>query len=167
MGRWTRLGLSVLWMLLCRLNAGTCQEKVQGFIGDAVLLPCVYTEDDRLLSVFWRDKNDNNILDIINNVPNNSTQHQRFRGRVLSDPSLYQKGNFSVTLKNVQQDDAGPYECVIPLENFQLRVTLSVSGKRVEATPPGPAGGAAVTPTSLHLVLLSVPLSVFFSSRTC
>ncbi|XP_070786591.1 V-set domain-containing T-cell activation inhibitor 1-like [Enoplosus armatus] len=168
MGGLTRFGEFLLWMLLvCRVS---CQVKVQGFVGDTVLLPCFYNEDDPLpktVSVFWRDKDDSNVLDIIQNVPDLSTQNQKFRGRVLSFLDQYKEGNFSIVLNNVQRSDSSPYECHIPEVDFEQHVSLTVSGRRVEvaaATPPGPSGGAAVTPHPLLLILLSVPLSLSFSS---
>lgn len=109
----------------------TCQDKIEGFIGDTVLLPCIYREVHLLLdpvSVFWRDQNDWIVLDIIRNVPYNLTQNQKFKGRVSSFQEFYKKGNFSIFMKNVQQSDSGPYECHIPKVDFQLQISLSVSG---------------------------------------
>lgn len=164
----TRLGGEfLLWLLLLyRVNTVTCQGKIEGFIGDTVLLPCIYREVHLLpdpVTVFWRDQNDLSVLDIMKNVPDNSTQNQKFKGRVSSFPEFYKKGNFSIIMKNVQQSDSGPYECHIPKVDFQLHISLSVSDKRVEAAtpPPGPSDGAAVTP---NMVLLLLPLSLLLSS---
>lgn len=110
----------------------SCQDQVViGFIGDAVLLPCVYREDDPLpdkVSVYWRDKDDNIVLDITNSSPNIKTQDKIFRDRVSTSPELYKGGNFSITLNNLRQSDGGLYECHIPRVDFQVKVQLNVLG---------------------------------------
>ncbi|XP_044043582.1 CD276 antigen homolog [Siniperca chuatsi] len=169
MGGLTRFGEFLLWLFLVyRMKTVTCQVNVVGFIGDTVLLPCFYSDVSALkdpFSVFWRDKDNSNVLDIKDNAPDISAQGAKFKNRVSSFQELYKKGNFSITVKNVQQSDSGTYECHIRSVDFEQRVSLSVSGKRVVAAtpPPGPAGGAVVTPNSLHIILLSVPLSLLLS----
>lgn len=118
-------------MFVCRPTA-SCQLPVAAFIGDAALLPCVYSMVDPLpetANVFWRDKDDSVLLDIKRRVPDFSTQNQKFRGRVSSDRELYRKGNFSVQMENVTASDSGPYECHIPAVNFVQKVKLSVTGQ--------------------------------------
>lgn len=163
MGRLTSFRLILLFMLLVfKVNTAICQVNVQAFIGDTVLLPCIHSQGQPVRkNVFWRDKDDNIVLDIIKDRPNPSTQNEKFRERVVSFPDEYVKGNFSIQLKDVQQSDSSPYECHIPSEDFQERLVLTVSGKRVEATP-GPSGGAAGTANPLHMILLCLPLSLFF-----
>ncbi|XP_070814164.1 ICOS ligand-like [Chaetodon trifascialis] len=162
-GRLTSFRLNLLFMLLVfKVNTAICQVNVQAFIGDTVLLPCIYSQGQPVQkNVFWRDKDDSVVLDIIKDRPDLSTQNEKFRQRVVSFPDEFVKGNFSIQLKDVQQADSSPYECHIPSEDFQERLVLTVSGKRVEATP-GPSGGAAGTPNPLHILLLCLPLSLSF-----
>lgn len=108
-----------------------CQVTIQGFIGDSVLLPCIYNQGESLrknVSVYWRDKDDNIVLDISKNGPDPSTQNHKFRDRVISFPHVYMKGNFSILMKDVQPSDSSPYDCHIPSEDFQQRLLLNVSG---------------------------------------
>ncbi|XP_022619711.1 programmed cell death 1 ligand 1-like isoform X1 [Seriola dumerili] len=153
-------------VLLC-VNTVSCQVVVKGFIGDSVLLPCIYTEkylQPEKVNVYWRDRDDNILLDIISGVHNMKTQNEKFRGRVISPPDLNRKGNFSIALQNVQEEDTGLYECHIPEAGVEQRVQLTVTGKRVgvSGTDPGPApseppaGNAAVTLTPPLLTQLSV-----------
>lgn len=115
---------------MCR-PAATCQVEVEGFIGDSVLLPCIYSGDDplpALVTVFWRDKDDSRVLDIIKNQPDLSTQNKNFKGRVFSFPELYEKRNFSIVMQDVRMSDSGPYECHILKVDFLQKLTLTVSG---------------------------------------
>uniref|UniRef100_A0A3B4TEJ4 Programmed cell death 1 ligand 1-like n=1 Tax=Seriola dumerili TaxID=41447 RepID=A0A3B4TEJ4_SERDU len=116
-------------VLLC-VNTVSCQVVVKGFIGDSVLLPCIYTEkylQPEKVNVYWRDRDDNILLDIISGVHNMKTQNEKFRGRVISPPDLNRKGNFSIALQNVQEEDTGLYECHIPEAGVEQRVQLTVT----------------------------------------
>ncbi|XP_049426441.1 CD276 antigen homolog [Epinephelus fuscoguttatus] len=162
-------GQVVLWglMLVCTVTTGTAQLKVSACIGNSVLLPCIYDVSSQPVSVFWRDEDNRVVLDIKQNVPNNSTQDGKFSGRVFSHPELYRKGNFSVTMRDVLPSDSGLYDCVFPALSDRHKVSLTVSERcdKAAATPPpsSPAppgasgGGAAVTPTCF-IFLLTPPL---------
>ncbi|XP_028255644.1 matrix remodeling-associated protein 8-like isoform X2 [Parambassis ranga] len=147
--------LDRVWLLLlCSLNSVVCQLHVEGHVNGKVVLPCVYTDGDSSSNIFWRDKGDRNVLDIIGGVEQTQTQNERFRGRVSSFPAEYHKGNFSITMKDLTMEDSGPYECHIP-DDFQRDITLTVNAPRVVPTPPpSPAGGAAVTHPSTWLCSL-------------
>ncbi|XP_062270744.1 CD276 antigen homolog [Scomber scombrus] len=154
----------ILWIVLVySLNSGSCQTKVQAYIKDDVLLLCIYSSTlPASVTVSWRDKDNNNVLDIINNVEDFQTQDKNFKDRVSSFRDQYTEGNFSIILRDVKQDDAGVYECNIRIdEELTQRVRLNITGERPKAatTPSKPAGGAAaVTPTSIQLLLLSLLL---------
>lgn len=111
--------------------SASCQTQVTAFLEDDVQLPCIYRDQIPLsqsVSVFWRDKDDRIVLDIINSRPDPTTQDQVFRGRVQSFSEQYNRNNFSIHLKNVQQSDSGFYECHIPKVDFQTKVQLKVEG---------------------------------------
>ncbi|KAK2857236.1 hypothetical protein Q5P01_005971 [Channa striata] len=140
------------------VSAVSCQADVTGFIGDDVLLPCTCTQVNS--AVFWRDKNDSHILNIIQNKPDTLSQDQKFKGRVESFPDQYVNGNFSILLKKVQQTDSGPYYCLVPEVDCEQRVQLIVSGERAAAaTTPAPGSSAhspAVSLNFLRLLLLAL-----------
>ncbi|XP_037618625.1 butyrophilin subfamily 1 member A1-like [Sebastes umbrosus] len=146
--------------LFHKLDTVSCQMKVQASVGHAVLLPCIYSKPDRLqdsVPVFWRDRNDNIVLNIRDKAPDLSTQSAEFKGRVVWKEEQYSRGNFSIVMKDVQKADSGPYECHIPSLSFEHRVTLNVSD-RVESS----RGITAVTPTSFLMVLLPPLLSLIY-----
>ncbi|XP_067357306.1 V-set domain-containing T-cell activation inhibitor 1-like isoform X3 [Channa argus] len=111
------------------LTTVTSNDQVTGDIGGDALLPCFYNGGGLpgKVTAYWRDKDDNNVLDIIQNVPNNSSQNSKFKGRVTSFPDLYKKGNFSIVLKNLQKQDSGVYQCDIIAVDYTNKVTLTVS----------------------------------------
>lgn len=165
------LGVRMSIILVCSLNTVSCQIEVKVYIGDVALLPCIYNDavPDKV-TISWRDKDNNNVLDIKENIPKLESQSEKFKGRVTSFSNQYKKGNFSISLKEVQQGDAGVYECNIRvLEGSQQKVKLTVTGEcpKKPPTPPARTGGAAaVTPASLRLLLLSAGLSVLLCSLT-
>ncbi|KAF3688295.1 CD276 antigen -like protein Precursor [Channa argus] len=160
----------LLLLVICSLTSVICQLQVyQGFIGLDVLLPCVYSEEDPLpetVSVYWRDKDDNIVLDIIDSSPKKGLGDLMFRERVESFPELFKNGNFSIILRKLQQTDAGLYECHIPKVDFQVKVSLMVSDAQAAAatttTLPHVRSvqNAAEGLKSVPLSLLCLPLSV-------
>ncbi|XP_071335700.1 uncharacterized protein [Trachinotus anak] len=135
----------------------SCLVIIKGFIGDNILLPCVYPgiyPPPQMVNVYWRDKDNNVMLDIISGVQNMKSQSNNFSGRVISSSDQYWKGNFSIVLQNVQESDTGVYECNIPAVDLEDRVQLNVTGKRVAAE------NAAVTLNASLLALLSVLLTL-------
>ncbi|XP_067357317.1 V-set domain-containing T-cell activation inhibitor 1-like isoform X3 [Channa argus] len=113
------------------LTAVSCLKVIVRSTGKDALLPCVYKGHNpppETLSIFWRDKDNSPLLNIKKNKADNSSQHQKFRGRVESFPDLYKDGNFSIILKKVQQLDNGVYECHVPMVDVEQRVQLSVLG---------------------------------------
>ncbi|KAK2857235.1 hypothetical protein Q5P01_005970 [Channa striata] len=134
-----RLRVICIFTLLT-LFAVNSNGQATGDIGGDVLLSCVYREEDlpNKVSAFWRDKDDNVVLDIKNNVPETSWQNPKFRDRVTSFPDLYKAGNFSIVLSNLQKSDSGVYQCDVQPVGFTRKVTLSVSDKYAVkvSTPP-------------------------------
>ncbi|XP_030612315.1 CD276 antigen homolog [Archocentrus centrarchus] len=159
---------SLLLCLLCSLSSVSSQTVKDGFIGDEVLLPCIYTGQlPNELNAFWRDKDDKIVLDIINGRENKTDA--KFKGRVSSYPDQYKKGNLSILITDLRANDAGSYECFIPNLGYERRLTLRLKEKpAVKVTsprpPPTPAPRNAAVPSSLHPALLSAPLFVLFCS---
>ncbi|XP_071335699.1 uncharacterized protein [Trachinotus anak] len=148
---------ALIWTFSFSIPAVSCLVIIKGFIGDNILLPCVYPgiyPPPQMVNVYWRDKDNNVMLDIISGVQNMKSQSNNFSGRVISSSDQYWKGNFSIVLQNVQESDTGVYECNIPAVDLEDRVQLNVTGKRVAAE------NAAVTLNASLLALLSVLLTL-------
>lgn len=85
-----------------------------------------------MVDVSWKeDKNNNVVLDIKNHKEDTTHQHKKYKGRVSSFPQEYNSGNFSIVMKNLQENDNGTYECHISSEHYLQRVDLKVSGQFV------------------------------------
>uniref|UniRef100_A0A3P8SKL7 Ig-like domain-containing protein n=1 Tax=Amphiprion percula TaxID=161767 RepID=A0A3P8SKL7_AMPPE len=112
------------------VHFSVCGLDVEGSVGGSVVLPCIYSDPlPSSVSVYWRDKDDLSVLDIVKSSENRTSQHQRFRGRASSFPQLYAKGNFSVEMRDLKPEDQGPYECEVLRVHFKRKVTLKVSGE--------------------------------------
>lgn len=99
-------------------------------VGGEVLLQCVCPELRRLphkVGVFWRDREDRTVLDIILSSPYVRFQHHLFRGRVQSFPHTCNQGNF-ILLKHLQLSDSRSYTCFIPQLKLKETIQLTVSG---------------------------------------
>ncbi|RVE75480.1 hypothetical protein OJAV_G00016760 [Oryzias javanicus] len=143
-------------LLAAALSSVSCQVPVDGSVGGSVLLPCT-TTDLQFLRVFWRDKDDNVVLNIQNGSPDYSSQNTRYRERVTSNQEEIRKGNFSILMKNLQVDDSDTYVCTIIPGGDERRVQLTVSEKvspTSAAKTAGSSGGAA-GPSILLVVLLA------------
>lgn len=83
-----------------------------------MLLPCVYRGGvlTQPVTVFWRDKDDMVVLDIINRSPDK--MDPKFRGRVVSFKDEYKHENLSILTTRLRLQDAGLYECDIPEVDF-------------------------------------------------
>ncbi|KAK9524273.1 hypothetical protein VZT92_018123 [Zoarces viviparus] len=156
----------LLSMMIFSLNTVSCVEEAEASTGGDVLLKCV--SDKPLLapfSVFWRDKDDNNVLDIRGNKEDRKGQSEKFKGRVFSEEKLYEKGNFSIQMKNVRRSDSGLYDCNIP-GKFKQSVRLTVTDEPDEpdgATGPGPSdGSSSVTPIFSSWFCFFFSLSHFY-----
>uniref|UniRef100_A0A3P9HRR8 Immunoglobulin V-set domain-containing protein n=1 Tax=Oryzias latipes TaxID=8090 RepID=A0A3P9HRR8_ORYLA len=92
-----RLGGTKFWVQTCF------------FIG-SVLLPCIFTgPPPKQISVAWRDKDNNVVLNIKNGSPVSSDQNQRYQNRVVSFQEEFINGNFSIQMKNLQISDSDTY----------------------------------------------------------
>lgn len=149
-------GSFAFWMLLvCCMKTVICGVEVKGVLGGTAILPCVYSEADPLpdsVSVYWRDKDDRSVLDIVRSLENIKSQNQKFKGRVFSFPYQYSKGNFSVMMKDLKMEDEGLYECEVLRVHFKRKVTLKVSGNRPVLSTLPPTNTAADWSTVHHLI---------------
>ncbi|PWA13800.1 hypothetical protein CCH79_00016917 [Gambusia affinis] len=105
---------------------------VKGFIGKSVLLPCSSTSPSKT-DVLWRDGNNNVVLNIKDNTENLNYQDKSYKGRVSSFPTEYQKKNYSITLQNLQLEDAGNYECIVVIDGEET--TNCITQEEQAASP--------------------------------
>ncbi|XP_035768525.1 CD276 antigen homolog [Neolamprologus brichardi] len=135
-------------------------------VGGEVLLQCVCPELRRLphrVGVFWRDREDRTVLDIILSSPYVRFQHHLFRGRVQSFPHTCNQGNFSILLKHLQLSDSSSYTCFIPQLKLKETIQLTVSDHCVSEAQrtPGPSSAdSSFTAGYLHLTT-SLTLLIF------
>ncbi|XP_022073243.1 uncharacterized protein LOC127530214 isoform X2 [Acanthochromis polyacanthus] len=154
-------------MLIWCLNNAVCGLDVEGSVGGTVVLPCIYSDPlPPTFSVYWRDKDDLSVLDIVKSSENKTSQHQRFRQRVSSFPQLYRDGNFSVEMKELKLEDQGPYECEVLGAQFKRKVTLKVSDVQ-KVSPTRPSNAAADWSTRPLTLISALLVSDQSSPRLC
>ncbi|XP_022619755.1 uncharacterized protein LOC111235558 isoform X2 [Seriola dumerili] len=147
---WTVLA-ALIWIF--NIPTVSCLLHMEAPVGGNVLLSCVYKDfgsAPQNVSFLWWDKQKKVLLVIDHSVPEVRLQHQIFRGRVLTFPGLYRKGNFSIVLQDVQEEDSNDYACIIPQLNVQQDTRLSVSGE------------SRVRASSLHLTALCLSLLLWW-----
>ncbi len=101
------------------LSPVSLQDPVEiiGVVGDFVIMPCSYHEGELKpedINVFWRNNKSKIVYDIVLGSPLTKRQDAVFKGRILSFPSEYVKGNFSIRLSNLMHTDPGQFSCFIP-----------------------------------------------------
>ncbi|KAM9766850.1 V-set domain-containing T-cell activation inhibitor 1-like isoform 2-T2 [Menidia menidia] len=134
----------LVWLLGVYLSSVSCQPtEVRGSVGGNATLPCV--SDLQKVDVFWRDKGGDTVLDIIKGKEDLKSQDQRYRSRVSSFPDQIQKGNFSIFMRNLTQEDTGSYECKIRPGVVDQEVLLNVSVEAVKAVTQTSEAGRAAT----------------------
>ncbi|XP_027866545.1 uncharacterized protein LOC114140628 isoform X4 [Xiphophorus couchianus] len=101
-----------------------CQGFVPGLVGKRALLPCY--SDSASDNVFWRDKDNNNLLDINKDTPNPKLQHQRYKGRVSWSQTEFKKRNYSITLGNLKLEDTGTYECSVVIDGVESKQPINL-----------------------------------------
>ncbi|XP_018558741.1 CD276 antigen [Lates calcarifer] len=125
----------------CRLNV-TEQPKVIGStvkaaVGEDVILPCHLEPPHNVttLTVVW--KFNGNIVHLYRSKRDDLTEHLNFKDRTSLFKDEMVKGNISLKLTSVTENDEGNYTCNVPKLESQVKrdiVTLIVMkhGKRVD-----------------------------------
>ncbi|XP_052445861.1 CD276 antigen homolog [Carassius gibelio] len=117
----------------------TVEVTVEGFIGGSVLLPCSSTQHDLKLQdtdVFWRNKDKENICDLIKGTESLESQDPRYKNRVQTFPDEYKRGNFSIKLSDLTHADAGEFNCFITPSDEQETVQLIIKSGPTPPPPP-------------------------------
>uniref|UniRef100_A0A8C1XQH9 Ig-like domain-containing protein n=1 Tax=Cyprinus carpio TaxID=7962 RepID=A0A8C1XQH9_CYPCA len=119
----------VVFCFLKLLLLSPVSLQLSGFVGDSVLLPCLYQDRElkpEEINVFWRYNDSKNVYDIIKGNPSTDKQDAVFKGRIKN--FLSKKGDFSIELSNLMVTDAGQFTCDIPSVEKESRLTLHVKG---------------------------------------
>ncbi|XP_027021460.2 uncharacterized protein LOC113655246 isoform X2 [Tachysurus fulvidraco] len=99
-------------------------------LGGSVLLPCFVESPLPLegLQVEWRKTDSNSLVGLFQQGKSRpDLQSQGFRGRVDFFPHEITKGNFSILLKNVVEEDTGGYRCKVNTAQESSEVIMEVS----------------------------------------
>uniref|UniRef100_A0A3B3URB6 Ig-like domain-containing protein n=1 Tax=Poecilia latipinna TaxID=48699 RepID=A0A3B3URB6_9TELE len=115
-----------LHLLLCSPSV-ICQDFVPGLVGKSAVLPCY--SGSAADKVFWRDKDDKNLLDINKDTPNPNLQDQRYKGRVSWSETEFKKKNYSITLEKLKLEDNGTYECAFVIDEVESKKTIMLEGE--------------------------------------
>ncbi|KAL1251125.1 hypothetical protein QQF64_018921 [Cirrhinus molitorella] len=110
------IGCCFICVFAVLINKVFLDIRVVGFIGGSVVLPCSSAKRDlkpQDMNVVWRDKDSENVYDLINGEAFVEQQFQRYKNRAQTFPDEYRRGNFSVKLINLTHTDAGEFNCLI------------------------------------------------------
>ncbi|XP_067436522.1 coxsackievirus and adenovirus receptor homolog [Thunnus thynnus] len=106
-------------LLACFLFS-TVSTEIKVKPGENVTLQCQSPKDEAIILFEWSRpdlKKDGYVFFLRENRPYENYQHPSFRGRVqLRDPEM-KDGNVSVTLKKVNINDTGTYECRVSVKS--------------------------------------------------
>ncbi|XP_038588143.1 uncharacterized protein LOC119912936 [Micropterus salmoides] len=141
-------------------------EPVKAVVGDDVILPCHLEPpfDVKTLTVEW--KCNKSIVHVYRSMKDYlDNQDQKFKGRTSFFDDEMTRGNISLKLTNVTEQDAGNYSCFVPKLHSQVRkgyVTLIVDPESEDIagdTGIGPGGiigivFAAIAGAAIVAVLL-------------
>lgn len=108
---------------------------ISGNVGEDVILPCIveYTEEFSYNTVFirWKTK-DFYVLHFFYGHFHEDRQNKIFKGRTQLFYTELPKGNLSLILNNIQNSDAGIYECLVFISKdmYKIKTELVVQGKK-------------------------------------
>ncbi|KAF4093381.1 hypothetical protein AMELA_G00001550 [Ameiurus melas] len=147
----------VLFALLLVIDKASAQiVTVEADLGGSVILPCSVRRYEK--DVFWRDGNSKSVYDIITGKVDFHDQDAAYKDRVDSFPLEFEKGNYSIRLRDVKPTDLGRYSCHIPnsITVFvQLKFKDTAETRVLEPTlKPGNSGNMkTASGTSLFLLI--------------
>lgn len=115
---------------------------VSGNIGEDVILPCIVKYQEEFsyntLVIRWKIK-DFFVLLFFYGMFQDHQQNEIFKGRAQLFYTEFPKGNLSLLLNNIQNSDAGIYEClVISKRMYSIKTELVVQDKSYEFANESP-----------------------------
>ncbi|XP_067874630.1 CD276 antigen homolog isoform X1 [Heterodontus francisci] len=119
---------------------------VSGFLGEQVVLPCIYKGNVPVseLQVIWWISNREILHKFIDGNDDLTQQDPQFRNRTNLFQDQLEQGNWSLMISDLRQSDQNEYQCQIYKrigEHYQWQQTDSV---HLSVTGPGPSTGAVV-----------------------
>ncbi|KAG1927257.1 CD276 antigen homolog [Pimephales promelas] len=158
----------IVLLLLLTLHEVSLQEPIVGFIGDSAVLPC-FSKEHRLelqdITVRWRYNDSLNVYDIIDGKGSVDDQHLAYKKRVETFPDGFEKGNFTLKINNLQNNDTGKYVCyATEIQSVDLLVKVKEKSIQKNNQTEGKSNqGAQSRPEK---IMTAVPLlSVFILLR--
>lgn len=156
----------IVLLHLLMLNEVSLQEPIVGFIGGSAYLHCSSKHQLKLqdITVRWRYNDSLNVYDIIYGEGSLKEQHSAYTNRVKTFPAEYEKGNFSLQLTNLKQNDTGKYICYeSEIQSVELLVkekekSIQVEEKNKQTEEKGNQGAQS---RPEKIVTLVAVLSVF------
>ncbi|XP_046729096.1 junctional adhesion molecule-like isoform X2 [Silurus meridionalis] len=115
-----------LYVKGCELVKKTVVEKVTGFIGESVVLPCVCTDlQDDPKRVTWEFNKNNHFQEIYSKQTGNHSNRVKL---VSKNPP----GDLSLLISDLTEEDQGNYRCSVQADYRDFR--LYVKGRRETST---------------------------------
>lgn len=128
---------------------------VYGNIGEDVILPCIveYREEFSYNNLFIRWKTKDFYVHFFYGNYQEQHQNEVFKGRTQLFYTELPKGNVSLILNNIQDSDAGIYECLVTIlkYTYTFKTELVVQDKMYAFT-----NESSVLKTSFGVVIASV-----------
>lgn len=128
------------FLLIISFGASVYSNTViSGNVGEDVILPCIveYKEEFSYNTVFirWKTK-DFYVLHFFYGHFHEDRQNKIFKGRTQLFYTELPKGNLSLILNNIQNSDAGIYECLVFISKdmYKMKTELVVQDKAYEYT---------------------------------
>ncbi|XP_038588769.1 myelin-oligodendrocyte glycoprotein-like isoform X2 [Micropterus salmoides] len=138
--------IAVLSSLSVVISAGESnvigsREPVKVVVGDDVILPCHLEPPFNVKNQTVEWTFNNSIVHVYRNRKDKLVdQDQKFKGRTSLFPDEMTRGNISLKLTNVTEQDAGNYTCYVPKLHSQIskgNVTLIVAVTNKSTFPVG------------------------------
>ncbi|KAF4092124.1 hypothetical protein AMELA_G00017320 [Ameiurus melas] len=126
-----------LYVKGCELVKKTGVERVTGFTGESVVLPCVCTDlQDKPKSVKWEF----NRINYFQEIYPEQTGHHRNRVKLVSNNA---PGNLSLLISDLTEEDQGKYTCSVQDDRTYFRLSVKVGrretsthSRKTDTTPP-------------------------------
>ncbi|XP_059498857.1 myelin-oligodendrocyte glycoprotein-like isoform X3 [Stegostoma tigrinum] len=109
-----------LVIILLHISLVTARTDISTTAGSTVMLPChmLEPEDISKATIYWQKGPANKVLLYWKNgKPDAKYQDQEYWNRTHIGHREFQKGNLSLIMYNVSQNDSGEYNCIIKTEH--------------------------------------------------